>query len=76
MGHSYLPLFGLIGVVYGVILYIVLRRTLRYFVDTSALVPQFPYGGTITNLVAIGIVLPGIVFVTISSVRRLGIHKM
>lgn len=75
MKNLYIAVFAAEGVAAGVLLYLGLREIVRHYFDVAALIPQFPYVGIVANLVGLCVVLPVIVFVTVSAVRGLGLDK-
>lgn len=72
----YLIIFTTEGIAVGILLYIGLRQTIRHFFDVSGLIPQIPYVGIVANIIGLGVVLPLVVLVTITVVKRLGLDRV
>lgn len=75
MRNHYIVIFAVEGAAIGGLFYFVLRHVVRQYFDIASMIPQFPYVGVVANLVGIGILLPVVVFATISVIKSLQLDK-
>lgn len=76
MDRFYYVVFTLLGAGYGVVVYVAGRQAMVNVVDTTALVPNYPYVTVIVNVAGLFLAACLLVVVVAKTVQWLDVHNM